>query len=158
MVCTFGYQCSPPSASGAHNGAVTARHEVDPNRPIVGIDHVALRVRSLDDAVALLTDTFGFVETSSETMSNGVRVRYVSAGNLDFEVFESTDGEPGIDHLALRVTSASGVAELLTLRGLDVGTDDIQATRGALARLIAPDSVGGLRMHLCEPRDEHKPG
>lgn len=150
--------CAPGDRAVAEDVRVHDRDDADPDRPILGIDHVALRVRSVDEAVDMLTATFGFVETARETTSDGVRVCYVSAGNLDFEVFEAADSEPGIDHLALRVASTARAGELLAQRGLDVGIDDIRATRGAVARVVSPDSVCGLRMHLCERSDDPATG
>ena len=117
--------------------------------PVSRIDHVAIRVRSLDAARAALIDGLGFEETSAETMHDGTSVAYLRLGKWEFEVFEDPDGEPGLDHLALGIDDVGRAAAELGGRGVRFSGGELSGTRQSRALVLDTATTAGVRMHLC---------
>jgi catechol 2,3-dioxygenase-like lactoylglutathione lyase family enzyme len=118
-----------------------------------GVDHVAIRVSSLDAAVAVLTSRFGFDVLESVVASDGItRVTYLHLDGVDFEVFESRDQEPGFDHLGLRVGDITEAVDALCESGAPADRhwcSRAVPTRGVEALLMNRSVTAELSMHLC---------
>src|SRR5687768_2218719 len=72
--------------------------------PIAGIDHVALVVRDIDDALPWFTDQLGFTLIGDERSpaAGGVRLVYFDAGNITIQLVSPTgDSGPIAEHLAV---------------------------------------------------------
>lgn len=117
--------------------------------PVSRIDHVAIRVRSLDEARAAFVDGLGFEETSTEAMPDGTRVAYLRLREWEFEVYEVPDGEPGLDHIALGIEDVGAAAETLGARGIGFSGDELSGTRQSRALVVDTATSAGIRMHLC---------
>lgn len=117
--------------------------------PVSRIDHVAIRVRSLDEARAAFVDGLGFEETSSEETPTGTRVAYLRLHDWEFEVYEDPEGEPGLDHIALGIDDVGAAAGALRDRGVGFAGDELSGTRQSRALVVDTDTTAGIRMHLC---------
>jgi len=117
--------------------------------PVSRIDHVAIRVRSLDEARAAFVDGLGFEETSAEATPDGTRVAYLRLHDWEFEVFEDPEGDPGLDHIALGIDDVGAAAGALDARGVRFAGDELSGTRQSRALVVDTATTAGIRMHLC---------
>ena len=126
-----------------------------------GIDHIAIAVPVLDEAVPLWRDRFGFDLDGYETVeSQKVRVAILSKGPHRIELMEPTEPDspigrflekrgPGIHHLCLDV---GGVQVMLDdLKAAGIRLIDETPTKGAHDRDVAfvhPKGAGGVLLEL----------
>jgi methylmalonyl-CoA epimerase len=129
------------------------------------IDHVAIVVADLDEALALYTQTLGFSIVYRETIADqGVEAVGLRTGDAVIELLRPLDDDSAIarfrgsaatrlHHTAYRVPDI--VAELARLRAAGVRLIDEQPRNGAHGNLIAflhPKSTGGVLIELCQPQ------
>jgi len=129
------------------------------------IDHVAIVVADLDEALALYTQTLGFSIVYRETIADqGVEAVGLRTGDAVIELLRPLDDDSPIarfrgnaatrlHHTAYRVPDI--VAELARLRAAGVRLIDEQPRNGAHGNLIAflhPKSTGGVLIELCQPQ------
>jgi methylmalonyl-CoA epimerase len=127
------------------------------------IDHVAIVVRDLDEALALYTQTLGFSLVYREIVPDqGVEAVGVRTGDAVIELLRPLDEASPIakyrgdapaklHHTAYRVDDIR--AELERLRQAGVRLIDEQPRRGAHGNTIAflhPKSTGGVLIELCQ--------
>lgn len=128
-----------------------------------GIDHVAIAVPSVDDAVSLWRDRFGFdLEGFEIVESQQVRVAILTKGPHRIELMEPTEEDspvgrflerrgPGIHHLSLGV---GGIQIMLDdLKAAGVRLIDEAPTAGAHDKKVAfvhPKGTGGVLVELSE--------
>jgi methylmalonyl-CoA epimerase len=127
------------------------------------IDHVAIVVADLDDALALYTQTLGFSIVYRETIADqGVEAVGLRTGDAVIELLRPLDEDSPIarfrgdastklHHTAYRV--ADIVSELGRLRAAGVRLIDERPRPGAHGNLIAflhPKSTGGVLIELCQ--------
>ncbi|MCC6791308.1 MAG: VOC family protein [Thermomicrobiales bacterium] len=106
--------------------------------PVAGIDHVALIVRDIDEALPFYTEQLGFRLISDEltTASGGARLAYLDAGNIILQLVSPT-GASGPIRDAL---DANGEG----LHHICLTVDDIDQTLDRLAPGVeTPIAVGG---------------
>ncbi|MBI5059188.1 methylmalonyl-CoA epimerase [candidate division KSB1 bacterium] len=130
---------------------------------IHGIDHLAIAVASLDDAVAYWTTHLGAVEVHRETVSEQrVNVVMLRVGDLKIELLQPTSDDspvakfiavrgPGIHHVALRVDSTDSELSIMKAGGatlLDEGARD--GAEGTKVGFIHPRTLGGVLVELVE--------
>jgi len=129
-----------------------------------GIDHVAIAVRSLKDAVPLWRDQFGFTLEGYETVDDQkVRVAILTCGPHRVELMEPAAEDspisdfldkrgPGLHHICLDV---EGIEEGLSgLEAAGVQLVDREPVPGADGRKVAfvhPKGTGGVLVELSEP-------
>jgi methylmalonyl-CoA epimerase len=129
------------------------------------IDHVAIVVADLDEALALYTQTLGFSIVYRETIADqGVEAVGLRTGDAVIELLRPLDDDSAIarfrgsaatrlHHTAYRVPDI--VAELARLRAAGVRLIDEHPRKGAHGNLIAflhPKSTGGVLIELCQPQ------
>ncbi|MGA8535334.1 MAG: methylmalonyl-CoA epimerase [Candidatus Tumulicola sp.] len=129
------------------------------------IDHVAVVVRDLDEAVRLYVQTLGFKEVYREVIDDqGVEAVGLEAGDSIVELLRPLDETSPIarfrgdaatrlHHTAYRVGDIR--AKLLELKSRGVRVIDEQPRKGAHGNLIAflhPKSTGGVLIELCQPQ------
>lgn len=134
------------------------------------IDHVAIVVADLDQAVRLYAQTLGFREIYREIVSDqGVEAVGFSAGESVVELLRPLDENSPIaryrgdaptklHHTAYRVEDIR--AKLAELKARGVALIDEQPRRGAHGNLIAflhPKSTGGVLVELCQPANARSP-
>jgi methylmalonyl-CoA/ethylmalonyl-CoA epimerase len=130
----------------------------------VGMDHVGVAVRNLDEAIKVYRDILGFEMEGIHTLSERkVRVAFLSSGGqtgvellepLDRDStiakFLDTRGE-GIHHFAIRVKNIEAALEDFKKKG--VALIDEKPNMGAGGKKIAfihPKSTRGVLLELCE--------
>jgi len=127
------------------------------------IDHVAIVVKDLDEALALYTQTLGFSLVYREIVADqGVEAVGVRTGDAVIELLRPLDetspiakyrgdSQTKLHHTAYRVDDIH--AELERLREAGVRLIDEQPRRGAHGNTIAflhPKSTGGVLIELCQ--------
>lgn len=127
------------------------------------IDHVAIVVKNLDEALELYTHTLGFSILYRETIDDqGVEAVGLRAGDSVIELLRPLSEESPIakfrgeaktklHHTAYRVRDLQ--AELTRLKALGVRLIDERPRPGAHGNLIAflhPKSTGGVLIELCQ--------
>jgi methylmalonyl-CoA epimerase len=156
------------TASGG-TGHDTTQHGTRAGR-ILGLDHVAIAVRSLDEKVALFERLLGIAPRTIESLpEHGVRVAVFVLGDDRIELLEPLgDASPiakflekrgeGLHHLSLAV---SGVDALLArLDALGVPLIDRAARPGAEGKRVAfvhPSGAAGILLELSEDTDSGGP-
>jgi methylmalonyl-CoA/ethylmalonyl-CoA epimerase len=129
------------------------------------IDHVAVCVADLDEALARWRDVFGLAQEAREVVASQkteaallpvgeTSVELISPrGNASLERFLEKRG-PGLHHIAVEV---EGIDEALALlKGLGVPLIDEVARPGARGHRVAfvhPRATGGVLVELVEPGD-----
>jgi methylmalonyl-CoA/ethylmalonyl-CoA epimerase len=131
---------------------------------ISGFDHVAIAVRSLEEAIPFYRDQMGLVLSRVEEVADQkVRVALFVAGSSRLELLEPTAEDspiskflaergPGLHHIALRTDSIA--EDLHSLAQQDVRLIDKQPRAGADGMQIAflhPKSTGGVLLELTQP-------
>src|SRR5215813_7487192 len=120
------------------------------NRGIVGLNHVALSVPNLDQAVAYYTKTMGFPEAFRQTDDKGqVTLVYVQISKNTFiELQPSNPQRPvGINHLGVVVENMGAATAMFKQRGADVSEIRTSGTKAILSNIMAPN---GVRIELAE--------
>ncbi len=132
------------------------------------IDHVAICVRDVDEAVAKYKQVLGLepqvreVVASQKTEAVLLPIGETSLelisprGNEGLEKFLEKKG-PGLHHIAVEV---EGIEQaLLTLKALGIPLIDETPRKGARGHKVAflhPKATGGVLVELVEPDDGHE--
>jgi methylmalonyl-CoA epimerase len=130
----------------------------------VGIDHVGIAVKNLDEAVSVYRDALGFkVEGIHVLTKRKVRVAFVATGGESrIELLEPLgDDSPigkflenrgeGIHHFAVRVTNIDGVLSELKAKGVILVDEKPKAgAEGARIAFVHPKSTHGVLLELCQ--------
>lgn len=126
------------------------------------IDHVAIAVKNLDDAVSNFESLFGLTPSKIEEIPDqGVKAALIHIGDTEIEFiqpvkadtgvakFLETKGE-GIHHIAIEVDDTD--AELNSLGEKGAKLIDKQGRKGLAGKIgfIHPKSVNGTLMELCQ--------
>lgn len=104
------------------------------------IDHIAIAVRDLDEAILLYRDVFGFKllnERSIHGTFSGMISAELDAGGFSIVLVQGTDPEsqvnryvnqygPGVQHVAIEVDDVQRVTDRLRASGLQFATDVIR--------------------------------
>lgn len=127
------------------------------------IDHLAVAVNSLDEAVPFWSALLGENPSEGEEVSGeGVRVAFFGEGTGRIELLEPIDAEspvgqflrtsgPGLHHVCLRVDDLEHALE--RAEGAGARALEPRIRRGAEGRRVAflhPGSAGGVLVELAE--------
>jgi len=138
---------------------------------VTGVDHVAIAVRSLADAVPAFEKRFGCKAGEWETVADqGARVAFFRLGNTRVELLEplapdSVIGKflgkrgEGLHHICLRVKGID--AELARLAGDGVRLVDRAPRtggRGCKIAFLHPEGAHGVLIELAEAEVEAEAG
>ena len=130
----------------------------------VGVDHVGVAVKNLDEAIALYRDVLGFkLESVHVLTERKVRVAFLSTGGeTHIELLEPIGSDSpvakflqnrgeGIQHLAMRVKNIEVVLAELKRKGVTLVDDKPRAgAEGAKIAFIHPKSTKGVLLELVE--------
>ena len=134
-----------------------------------GIDHVAIAVPSIEEALPLWRDHLGFDHKGFEVIEeHGVRAALLTKGPHRVELLEPLNDEspiarflkksgPGLHHMCLKVDDVSEHLESLERAGLRL--IDKKPRPGADERLVAflhPKSTGGVLLELSQVSCGHQ--
>jgi methylmalonyl-CoA/ethylmalonyl-CoA epimerase len=132
------------------------------------IDHIAIAVRDLEDAIVLFRDTLGF-ELVRRLNVVGKATGMISAemerNDIKFVLCQGTESESqvsrliqeygvGVAHIALEVDDAEDVAASLTERGMGFDTSLIKG-QGLKQIFSTRDPNSGLSFEIIERSGEH---
>ena len=126
------------------------------------IDHIAIAVSSIDDALKVFGEVFGLkAEHIEEIPDQKVKAATVRIGDVNIEFVEPTDPESGvakfvekkgegIHHIAVEVADID--AELKSLDSRGVALIDKQARKGLAGKIafLHPKSTKGVLMELVQ--------
>ena len=126
------------------------------------IDHIAIAVSSIDDALKVFGEVFGLkAEHIEEIPDQKVKAATVRIGDVNIEFVEPTDPESGvakfvekkgegIHHIAVEVADID--AELKALESKGVALIDSQARKGLAGKIgfLHPKSTKGVLMELVQ--------
>ena len=130
---------------------------------IVGLDHIAIAVSNLDEALLIYQDILGLkLERTMVVEDQKVRLAFLLAGETKIELLEPTAAESavarfiekkgeGIHHIALKVTNIEAFLKQLKEKG--IALVDEKPRVGAEGRKIAfmhPKSLKNVLIELCE--------
>ena len=125
------------------------------------IDHVAIAVNSLDEAVGEYKKVLGVGEVEFETVeTEGVRVAILHLNNARIELMEATrDSSPikkfletrgeGLHHIALETEMIEGEVDRMKGNGVRFLGEVRPGSRGTKIAFIHPKSLHGVLAELC---------
>lgn len=127
----------------------------------LAIDHVAIAVRSLPDAIEHFRDSFGFEVVEEREVAgefSGMVTAVLIAGDVKIVLVQGTSPAsnvsryiehygPGVQHLAIRVDDAEGALADLRERGCDLLTGIIHAD-GLDQIFTRRDQNSGMQVEL----------
>jgi len=130
----------------------------------VGMDHVGVAVKNLDEAIALYRDVLGFkLENVDVLAERKVRVAFLSTGGeTNIELLEPIGGDSpvarflesrgeGIQHVAVRVNDIDAVLAEFKRKGVVLIDDKPRAgAEGAKIAFVHPKSTKGVLLELVE--------
>lgn len=104
------------------------------------VDHVAIAVRDLDEALFLYQDLFGFellTRREVQGVFTGMKSAELSAGGFTLVLVQGTSPEsqvsryideygPGVQHIGIQVDDVEALADLLTESGVEFATSVIR--------------------------------
>jgi catechol 2,3-dioxygenase-like lactoylglutathione lyase family enzyme len=128
------------------------------NRGLVGLNHVALSVQNLDEAVTYYTKTLGFPEAFRSTDEKGqVALVYVQISRNTFVELQPANAQrpPGINHFGLHVENMGMATTMFKQRGANISDARVSATKAILSNITDPN---GVRIELAElpPESLHR--
>ena len=128
------------------------------NRGIVGLNHVAISVANLDQAVAYYTKTMGFPEAFRSTDEKGqTTLVYVQISKNTFVELQPANPQrpPGFNHFGLHVENMQAATAMFKQRGANVSEIRVSPTKAILSNITDPN---GLRIELAElpPESLHR--
>ena len=130
---------------------------------IVGLDHIAIAVSQLDEALQIYEKILGLkLEKIRVVEDQKVRLAFLSAGETKIELLEPTTAESavarfiekrgeGIHHIALKVTDIEGFLEQLKEKGIVLIDEKprVGAEGGKIA-FLHPKSLKNVLIEICE--------
>lgn len=134
-----------------------------PYTSVTTLDHLAIAVRSLDDASALWSSLLGREESGREEVSTeGVRVAFLGEGKGRVELLEPTDSDsavgrfleregPGLHHVCLAVPDLDAALERAEEAGAEAVAPRIRdGAGGRRVAFLHPGSTGGVLVEMAE--------
>ena len=129
---------------------------------IKNINHIGVVVKSIDDALQLFTNIFGF--EASEIMDvkdMGIKSAMVSSGGVTFELMEPVDPKSGIQkfmekrgegvhHVSLEVDDMARERETLISKGIQLMEKEPLYYNETYISYVHPRSAMGVLMELVQ--------
>lgn len=130
---------------------------------IVGLDHIAIAVSKLDEAIQIYEKILGLkLEKIMVVEDQKVRLAFLSAGETKIELLEPMAAESavarfiekrgeGIHHIALKVTDIEGSLEQLKEKGIVLVDEKPRVgAEGGKVAFLHPKSLKNVLIELCE--------
>ncbi len=135
------------------------------------LDHIAVAVTNLDDALAFYQKQFGLDCLEIEVVEEqGVRVAKLDLGNTHLELLEPLSAETpvgkflnqrggGLHHICLGVADIDGELNNLKTQGTRLIDEKPKiGAGGAKVAFIHPKATGGVLLELSQPLEQSPPG
>lgn len=130
---------------------------------ITHIEHIAIAVKNLDDAIKLFEDVFGLkCHLIDESRTQKTRTGYFLLGQTKIHLVESTEpygpigrfienkGE-GIHHISFAVNDLSAALKEAASKGVQlIDTEPKLSPEGYKIAFLHPKSTRGVLTQLCE--------
>jgi len=128
------------------------------NRGIIGLNHVAISVPDLEQAVAYYTKTMGFPEAFRSFDERGQpTLVYVQISQNTFIELQPSNAQrpPGLNHLGIHVENIGAATAMFKQRGANVTETRVSPTKAILANIT---DQNGIRIELAElpPESLHR--
>lgn len=130
---------------------------------VLGVDHVAVVVTDLDEAMRLWRDRLGLRPGSREIVEDqGVEVQMMYAGDTRIELVRPIRADspaakflqkrgPGLHHLALAVADCDESAQAAAAAGARlINPEPVAGAHGTRIAFVHPAAVGGVLTELVE--------
>ncbi len=120
------------------------------NRGIVGLNHVAISVPNLHEAVTYYTETMGFPEAFRIVDETGQpALVYVQVSGNTFVELQPANAQrpPGINHFGVQVENMAEATATFRERGANVTETRVGSTKAILSNISDPS---GVRIELLE--------
>jgi len=129
---------------------------------IKNIDHVGIVVKSIDEALNVFSNVFGFEVIESITdPQQEFRTVLISAGDAALELIEpiNPDGSMakfleqrggGIHHLSIGVDNIEQELKSLRAKGIRLVNKELQSLPSARVAFVHPHSAGGVLIELIQ--------
>ncbi|MCP1145161.1 methylmalonyl-CoA epimerase [Lysinibacillus endophyticus] len=127
------------------------------------VDHIGIAVKSLDERIPYYTEVLGLkLLKIEEVPSQNVRVAFIDAGNVKFELLEPTSEDSaiynhiekrgeGIQHVAFGVTGIRERMQELREKGVRILSDEPKpGAGGAEVAFLHPKDSFGVLYELCD--------
>lgn len=127
------------------------------------VDHIGIAVKSIDVSSEYYIHTLGLkLLAIEEVQSQKVRVAFIDAGNVKFELLEPIDGEgpiakflekrgEGVHHIAFGVKDIRARMAELTEKGVQLLQEEPKVgAGGAEVAFLHPKSSFGVLYELCD--------
>jgi len=129
-----------------------------PNKGIVALNHVAISVANLDEAVTYYTKTLGFPEAFRNLDEKGQpTLVYVQISKNTFIELQPANPQrpPGLNHLGVHVENMAAATAMFKQRGANVSETRVSPTKAVLSNITDPN---GIRIELSElpPESLHR--
>lgn len=129
---------------------------------IIKINHVAIVVENIDEALAFWRDSLGLVVDHIEDVpSQQSKVAFLPVGSSEVELVAPTTDDsgmakyllnkgPGMHHLCLEVSHIEAILQSLIAKGVRLINETPQELPGRKMAFIHPKSTGGVLIELYE--------
>jgi len=131
---------------------------------IIGLDHIGIAVRKLDEALQIYEKILGLkLEKTKIVEDQKVRLAFLSAGETEIELLEPTAAESavarfiekrgeGIHHIAFKVTDIERFLEQLREKRIVLVDEKPRVgAKGGKIAFLHPKSLKNVLIELCEP-------
>lgn len=130
----------------------------NPNRGLVGLNHVGVSVPNLDEAVAYYTKTLGFPEAFRNVDAKGeTTLVYVQISRNTFVELQPANAQqpPGMNHFGIHVENMADATAMFKQRGANVSETRVSPTKAILSNVL---DLNGVRIELAElpPESLHR--
>ncbi|MEX2393099.1 MAG: methylmalonyl-CoA epimerase [Actinomycetota bacterium] len=129
------------------------------------IDHIAIAVESMDEALATFKTLYGIEADHTENIaSDKVAEAMLPIGDTHLQLLAATDPEstvakfiekrgPGLHHIAIRVDDIEATLEHLKAQGAELLDEQPRIGGGGhLVAFVHPKSSGGVLIELVQHR------
>jgi len=125
------------------------------NKNIVGVDHIALQLPSLEEGLHFFRDLLGF-RVSLDVTYDGYQIIMLKAGKIELELWENkangVETAPsmvfGVDHLAIEVKDLDAALDQMRANDIEILVEPYQPTRGIREAIIS--GPAGVRVQFVE--------
>jgi methylmalonyl-CoA/ethylmalonyl-CoA epimerase len=133
---------------------------------INGVNHIAIAVSNLNDALKLYTETFGLkLKSIMEIKEQGVKVAILEAGSTLIELLEPLGEQTpvgkfikergeGIHHIAFTVNDIKSFTTMMREKGLKLINNEPQHGAEGFIIFIHPSSTRKVLIEIVEPYKE----
>ena len=132
---------------------------------VLGLAHVGIAVRSLDQAIAVWTKALGLTLVDTiDFESMGVRIAFLRGGSTEIELLEPTSADSpvgrflekrgeGMHHLSFLVSDLEAALREAEAAGMElIDRSPREGSHHTRIAFLSPKSLTGVLVELCEAK------